>query len=156
MTTRRFDLPDGSYAMIKDQADLTRGDRKVLRRAQNACRSVRQKFKDMGLVPPDEADDAAKAAFREKLRDPRTQEAIADALTPEESEANDDLQAAMIVAYVDSWSGGKKPSMDNLDYMNGEVFDALAAEVAGFSFEAEEDFDPTPAGVDSPTEPSAT
>lgn len=154
MTSRRFELPDGSFAMIKDASDLTRGDRKLLRRSQSACRSVRQKFKDMGLVPADDADEATKAALREKLRDPATQEAVENALTPDEADANDDLQAAMIVAYVESWSGGKKPAMDNLDYMNSEVFDALAAEVSGFSFEVEEDHGPSK-DPDSPTRPSA-
>lgn len=121
----RIDLPGGGWADIKDPADLTNRDRKLLRRHGMAAFTLRDKLAASGV----KVDQSAIRSVDDI--DDDTAMKIGAALTADDLDLLDQSQASFIVVFTAAWSLDLPlPTMDTVDDLPGPIFDALAKATA--------------------------
>ena len=120
--------PDGSetgegWADIKDPANLTNRDRKLLRRhALGAYNALHERLGAAGISLDGSAADLAAGQVPVELA-----AQIGGALQVDDLDAIDGAQAAFIVAYLLRWSYDRPlPTIDTVDDLPGPLYDTLA------------------------------
>lgn len=134
-----LELPDGGTATFRDPKQVSERHRRPVARLQQrlAASAVGQL-----LASKDAMSDEQFEAEARKL------------LASDEWELLDDLNDALVVALVESWSYERPVSLDGLLDLPSAVYDALRAEASKHVADLLPSFDVSPE-ESSPTQPSA-
>jgi hypothetical protein len=175
--SKRIDLPCGGWADIKDPDQLTNRDRKSIRRLAIPAMSLAADLQ--GRLG---GESVAKIAANPTELSPEMTEMLGSMLSADEMDRMDDVQAAVIVAYVAKWSLGSNattmygedavapwavrlggdgtfaspnPTAANVDDLPGPVYDAFAHATADLTDGSVDTSAETVLDPSGPTMPSA-
>ena len=150
----QVEIPGGT-AMIRDLSDMSVRQRRM----------VQASFMTTGHIYTRIPQEALEAASKPGQKSVDAQKKISWMLaslplTQSEAESLLSLQDASIVAFLESWTLEQKlPTLDNVQDLKPELYDALAVATAGGAAALSlgtVNMEPTPPGVDSPFDESAT
>lgn len=151
--TTRIDLPNGGWAELKTMEQLTNRERKLIQRHSLPAAKIAATLRDrMRGTDLDQLRSDPTAVS------PELGERVADALTADDFDRLGDIQSALIVVHISSWSIGDQaaeaygddlaavwaphpgskadvlvstnPTMDTVDDLPGPVYDAFATATA--------------------------
>lgn len=139
MADEKITLPDGGWALLRDPRRVTEKQRRPVTRLQArvAGSEIGALLSKKGTLPDDEFE-------RESLK----------ALGSDAFTLLDDLNDALIVALVDSWSYDVPVSAEAALDLSGEAYDALKAACAKHVTALTPDF--TPDGALDPASPTGS